>query len=95
MNCKENKAKQPAANAAGCFAGEEGETLADHLVHVLSRMLHGVLGLVGRVLNAASDRGVEHRACRYHRNDRACHRAGGNAGNKGRNSHIRLPPFKK
>ena len=54
----------------------------DEVLHAVRRLVHGMLRLTRRVLRTSPHRRIEHRAGRYHRNHRACHRSGRNAGNK-------------
>ena len=58
-------------------------SLPDEILHPVCRPVHRMLRLMRRVLGIPPHRRIEHRAGRYHRNHRACHRSGCNAGNKG------------
>ena len=57
-------------------------SLPDEILHPICRPVHRMLRLMRRVLGIPPHRRIEHRAGRYHRNHRACHRSGCNAGNK-------------
>ena len=54
----------------------------DEILHPVCRPVHRMLRLMRRMLGIPPHRRIEHRAGRYHRNHRACHRSGCNAGNK-------------
>ena len=56
--------------------------LTDQVFHLIRCFVHRMLRLMRRVLRTSPHRRIEHRAGRYHRNHRACHRSGRNAGNK-------------
>ncbi len=56
--------------------------LPDQMFHLIRCFVHRMLRLMRRVLRTSPHRRIEHRAGRYHRNHRACHRSGRNAGNK-------------